>query len=127
MFAFKAGTFPRESSYLLSNEAVFERVFCADGALCSRCRPRSSAPLELGKSASTRPLLHEARISRGDMCMHMWAPRGRLMSVCAWICCAAYLSFLVFCSPSSVDTVVAMPASLCSRELFRVQSSEELF
>ena len=43
--------------------------FVLDGALCSRCRPRSSAPLELGKSASTRPLLHEARISRGDMCM----------------------------------------------------------
>ena len=55
---------------------------------CSRCRPRPSAPLELGKSASTRPLLHAARIARGDMCMHMWAPRGRLIRfkhiLCAW-------------------------------------------
>ena len=87
---------------------------------CYRYRPRPSAPLEFGKSASTRPLLHAARIARGDMrmhmCMCMWAPRGRLISMCAWICCAAYLSFLVFCSDAStVDTVVAMPASLLSR------------
>ena len=55
---------------------------------CYRYRPRPSAPLEFGKSASTRPLLHAARIARGDMCMHMWAPRGRLIRfkhiLCAW-------------------------------------------
>ena len=107
---------------LQKRNQVFERVFCAD---VQAATPRiaaapATAPVQAPRwnleSLLPRGLWHAARIGRGDMCMHMWAPRGRLMSMCAWICCAAYLSFLVFCSDAStVDTVVAMPASLLSR------------
>ena len=98
---------------------------------CSRCRPRPSAPLEFGKSASTRPLLHAARIARGDMCMHMcmWAPRGRLISIsCVPGEGVRHTFRFWYFAPSSVDTVVAMPASLrfegCSdASEFRVYSS----
>ena len=130
MFAFEGVHFAEKVVTMLQKRnQVFERVFCADVQVATRTAAAApaAAPVQAPRwnleSLLPRGLWHAARIARGDMCMHMWAPRGRLMSVCAWRSCAAYLSFLVFCSELSRHRrrdagVVAL------RGLFRVQSSE---
>ena len=91
---------------------------------CSRHRrrPRPSVPLE--SSASTRPLLHAARIARAArrhvhaheefrvQSSELWAPRGRLMCdkhVCLEKSCGRSFVFgLLLRAPSTVES---MPAS----------------
>ena len=118
---------------LQKRNQVFERVFCADVQAGHAFQLLPLPPPSKRSDGIWKVCFHAAsfargaHIARGDMCMHMhmWAPRGRLMSMCGWICCAGYLSFLVFCSELSRHRRRdARPRRRCSRGLFRVQSSE---
>ena len=112
MFAFKraTSTFPlRKSSDYKEYSTIryrnetryFKGCFVRTFSVLPRLPPPRHPPVQasrwnLESFASTRPLA-AARIVRGDMLhapiVHMWAPRGRLMSTCAWKMCAGYPSF----------------------------------
>ena len=92
---------------LQKRNQVFERVFCADvqSARTAAAAPAAAlvqAPRWNLESLLPRGLWHAARIARGDMCMHMWAPRGRLMSIsCVPGEVVRQFPFLAFCSELS--------------------------
>ena len=105
---------------------VFERVFCADVQICHASiaaaapatppPPPSKRPAGIWKVLLPRGLWHAGRIVRGDMLhvMHMWAPRGRLMSMCTCgevVCGISFVLGLIICSELRRQSPIPMADS----------------